>query len=135
VLEKMADGTAGYPFLIQLVGSSVWKEHPDVLEMSMADAIRGVDSARRRMGSLVHEPSLARASGIDRTFLIQMAKDSGPSKMSDIAERMGADANYASQYRLRLISQELIRPAGYGYVDFALPYLREYLQAHATNEV
>ncbi|MHB1987486.1 MAG: ATP-binding protein [Acidimicrobiales bacterium] len=135
VLEKMADGTAGYPFLIQLVGSSVWKEHPDVVEMSMVDAVRGVDSARLRMGSLVHEPSLARASGIDRTFLIQMAKDSGPSKMSDIAERMGADANYASQYRLRLISQELIRPAGYGYVDFALPYLREYLQEHATNEV
>jgi hypothetical protein len=55
--------------------------------------------------------------------------------MADIKERMGVDGNYASQYRLRLIAQELIRPVGHGKVDFALPYLREYLKEHATNDI
>jgi len=35
--------------------------------------------------------------------------------------------NYASQYRLRLIAAELIHSTRRGYVDFVLPYLREYL--------
>ena len=37
-------------------------------------------------------------------------------------------ANYASQYRLRLIAAEVVEPAGYGRVTFALPYLRDHLR-------
>ncbi len=36
-----------------------------------------------------------------------MASDGGPSIMADIAARMNSDANYASQYRMRLISADL----------------------------
>ena len=47
---------------------------------------------------------------------------------------MNVDVNYASQYRLRLLAAELIQSTRRGYVDFALPYLREYLREHvATN--
>ncbi|MGO9559548.1 MAG: ATP-binding protein [Acidimicrobiales bacterium] len=135
VLEQMVEGTAGYPFLIQLVGSSVWREHPDHAAIKMADAVRGVETARRRMGSLVHEPSLVGISEVARSFLIAMTSADGPSAMADIADRLHVDSNYAGQYRRRLIAAELIRPAGYGRVDFALPYLREYLREHAVNEI
>jgi hypothetical protein len=135
VLDVMVKGTAGYPFLIQLVGSSVWRIHPDDLQITLDDARRGVEAAHRRMGALVHEPSLAGASAIDRSFLVAMAKDDGPSRMADIKVRINADDNFASQYRLRLIAQELIVAAGHGRVDFALPYLREYLRDHATFAV
>lgn len=64
-----------------------------------------------------------------------MAKDDGPSKMADIQERLGVDVNYASQYRLRLIAAELIESSSHGYVDFALPYLREYLRDEAAAAV
>ena len=84
------------------------------------------------MGALVHEPSLADTSHIDRTFLVAMAHDDGPSRVGDIARRLGVDSNYAGQYRLRLIQAELVHPAGFGRVDFSLPYLREYLRDHAT---
>ncbi len=87
------------------------------------------------MGSLVHAPSLAGTSDVDRSFLVAMAKDDVPSAMSDVASRLNVDANYASQYRLRLIEQELIRSAGRGKVDFALPYLREYLREHAVHNM
>jgi predicted MarR family transcription regulator len=69
---------------------------------------------------------------IDKSFLLAMAKDDGPSKMADIQQRLGQDATYIGQYRLRLIAAELITPARHGYVHFALPYLREYLREHAA---
>lgn len=52
--------------------------------------------------------------------------------MSDIASRLNVDANYTSQYRLRLIAAELIEPAGHGRVDLAMPYLRDYLREHVA---
>ena len=62
-----------------------------------------------------------------------IAIDDGPSKMADVASRLTADANYASQYRLRLIAADMIHPAGHGQVDFTLPYLRDYLRVHAAT--
>lgn len=134
-LQVMVEGTGGYPFLIQLVGHRTWRLHPDMAEVTVEDAIEGVTQARRRLGSLIYAPALAAASGIDKTFLLAMAQDDGPSKMADIQARLGVDANYASQYRLRLIAAELIVPAGYGHVDFALPYLREFLREQGAAEL
>lgn len=134
-LEVMVDGSAGYPFLLQLVGAQTWRLHPDEPEISVDDATRGVARARRRLGALIHEPALGAASDIDKSFLLAMAHDDGPAKMADIQQRLGVDVNYASQYRLRLIAAELIYPTRRGYVDFALPYLREYLREHAAADV
>jgi hypothetical protein len=134
-LLLMAKGTRGYPFLIQLVGAQTWRLHPTVAEISVDDAHRGVANALRRLGSLVHEPALADTSAIDRSFLLAMAQDDGPSKMADIQHRIGVDVSYASQYRLRLLASELIQTVRHGYVDFALPYLREYLREHAASDV
>ena len=59
------------------------------------------------------EPALKDLSPVDRTFLLRMAVDDEPSKMADIAQRLDADSNYTSQYRLRLIAAGLIVPAVY----------------------
>ena len=56
----------------------------------------------------------------------------GPSSTSVIAERMGKDVKYAGIYRMRLIEAQIIEDRGYGKVDFAIPYLREYLREHAA---
>lgn len=134
-LQTMAEGTNGYPFLIQLVGAQTWRLHPATPEITIEDAKQGVANALRRLGALIHEPALADASDIDKSFLLAMAKDDGPSKMSDLQQRMGVDVNYASQYRLRLIAAELIQSTRRGYVDFALPYLREYLREHVAANI
>jgi hypothetical protein len=131
-LQIMVDGARGYPFLLQLVGAQVWRLNPDATEITTEDATQGVARARRRLGALIHEPALSAASDIDKSFLLAMAQDDGPSRMADIQQRLGADVNYASQYRLRLIAAELIHPTRRGYVDFALPYLREYLRQHSA---
>ena len=123
-------GTRGYPFLVQLVGYQMWAAAAaaDAAVIDTEQARTGVERAVQRVGRLVHEPALAGLSEVDRAFLHAMAQDSGPSRMADITARLGVSAGYASQYRLRLISAELIIPAGRGLVTFALPYLAEYLR-------
>ncbi|EME64998.1 hypothetical protein G352_12212 [Rhodococcus ruber BKS 20-38] len=130
-----AAATGGYPFLIQLVGHNMWRRHPDREHITAEDVADGVAAARRRIGSLVLEPSLADLSQIDRSFLVAMAVDDGPSRIGDVARRLGVNGTYASQYRLRLINAELVEPAGYGRLDFTMPYLREYLREHAASMV
>jgi hypothetical protein len=131
-LAVMVEGANGYPFLIQLVGAQTWRLHPDEPTITLADATEGVAKARRRLAHLVHEPALHGVSDVDRSFLTAMARDDGPSKMADVAQRLDVNVNYASQYRLRLIAAELIVSTQRGYVDFALPYLREHLRDSAA---
>lgn len=132
-LQIAVAGTAGYPFMIQLVGLHAWRADSaaDVIDADQAQ--RGVDQARRKVGRLVHASALADLSDVDRSFLAAMAHDDGPSRMGDIASRLGVDATYAGQYRLRLIAAEVIEPRGHGRVDFTLPGLRDYLREHAAS--
>lgn len=118
---RAAKATGGYPFLIQLVGYHLWRQQPRHRDISEGDVEAGITSARRRLGLLVHEPALADLPDVARTFLLAMAHDDGPSKMSEIASRLNVSANYASQYRLRLIANEVIKPAGHGMVDLTMP--------------
>jgi hypothetical protein len=138
-LDVATAGTGGYPFLIQLVGFWICKladnntASADGSVIDNAAAAAGVQAARRRLGSLIHEPALRDLSHVDRTFLAAMAVDDGPSRMADIAARLTADANYVSQYRLRLIAADMIHSTGHGHVDYTLPYLRDYLREHAAS--
>lgn len=134
-LAVMVEGTRGYPFLIQLVGSQVWRVRRDSAEVSLEDAEIGVANARRRLGSLVHAPALKAASDIDESFLLAMSRDDGPSRMADIAARLEVGKEYANIYRGRLIDADLIEPVKRGYVDFTLPYLRDYLREHAASGI
>jgi hypothetical protein len=134
-LEKIVNGTDGYPFLIQLAGYHAWRCNPEVPEISISDADIGLEHALHQLGKLVCEPALKKTSEQDKAFLVAMAKDNGISKMSDVQQRLGVDKNYANQYRRRLIAAELIAPAGHGQVDFALPYLRGHLREHAVSDV
>ncbi len=131
-LTVAVEATAGYPFMIQMVGYGIWRQHPKQREIPIEDVRAGIEYARRRLGSLVYEPSLKECSDVDKTFLLAMARDDGPSRISDIQSRMGVNKNFASQYRLRLIGASLIEAVGRGKVDFTLPYLREYLREHAA---
>ena len=132
-LSIAAQATAGYPFLVQLVGYHMWAQRTDAVSIGVPDAAAGIVAARRRVGSLVHEPMIRPTSDLDRVFLLAMAEDDGPTRIADVAERAGIADNLAQQYRMRLIAAELIRPAGHGRVEFSLPFLRDYLLEHAAQ--
>ncbi|WP_448058907.1 ATP-binding protein [Cellulomonas hominis] len=131
-LDEATKATGGYPFMIQLVGYHVWRKATGA-RIDLAAAREGVPAARKRLGSLVHETALADLSDVDRTYLVAMAQDAGPSSTGAIARRLGVTPYYASTYRGRLIAAGVIEPTRHGYVDFAIPYLREYLREHAAR--
>ncbi|WIM71035.1 ATP-binding protein [Corynebacterium suedekumii] len=132
-LAVAVSACGGYPFMIQLVGQwSLRFSDGDVVYREAAD--RGVAKAQRKLGQLVHEPALEDLSDVDRTYLAAMARDDGPSRTAEVATRLGVTAQYANQYRRRLIEAEMIRSVAQGYVEFELPYMRDYLRGHIVNE-
>ena len=56
-----------------------------------------------------------------------MLPDSGPSRVSEIAKRMGV----ASQYKRRLLEDGVIGERGRGLVGFDIPAFREFLNEKA----
>ena len=132
-LHAAAEATFGYPFLIQLIGYHIWRATTE-RHITLESALAGIDAARRRLGSLVHETALGDLSGIDKTFLAAMSRDDGPSKIADVRHRMGGvTPQHANTYRERLLAAQMIKQTGYGRLDFALPYLRSYLREHSAT--
>lgn len=153
LVDKMADASEGYPYLIQLVGYGVWraatrrteketqarqsteqttdkhnKKQPPLI-ITETDVEAGIVEARARVGQAVCAPAINGLSDVSLEYIQAMAIDNGPSKVSDIAQRLNKDKSYIASYRSRLIEEKVIRSAGYGLVDFALPYMREYLRS------
>lgn len=131
-LEYAVSTADGYPFLIQLVGTHVWRKAGSSELLDLDAAKRGCELAQRKIGSLVHEPALNDLSAVDRSVLAAMALDDGPSSTAVLAERLNVEANYLGVYRARLIRAGMIVQVGFGLVDYALPHLREYLREHAA---
>lgn len=119
--------SCGYPYLIQLIGSKAWQSSGDAEVIEIEDVRRGRESTVAAMIKNVHGPALRGLSRRKREFLYAMLEDEGPSAVGDIAQRMGIPGGNVSGFRERLIGDDLIRPAGRGYVEFSLPYLREAL--------
>lgn len=126
-ISYLSRSTLGSPYLLQLLGYNVAVRLPEggcateeVLRNSVA--VSEEDYKNDVCGTTV-----ASLSGQDVEFLTAMAQDEGPSRMKDISERMGRTQDYAQKYRRRLIDAGVVEVAGHGLVDFAVPYLREYL--------
>lgn len=128
VLQRAAEATLGYPYLLQLVGFHIMRVLGDggAITENVVDLAAG--NARRAMADTVYLPALRGLSRRDRQFLEAMAVDDGPSRTDDIRQRTGMSKANVQQYRGRLIGAGLIAPVGRGEVEFVLPYLGEYLR-------
>jgi hypothetical protein len=131
-LRLAADASAGYPFMIQLIGYHAWKASGERATISVGDIDTSVPAAQERLGALVLEPALGDLSPNDRRFLLAMSVDDGPSKIGELAGRLGTSSNQASQYRLRLLDTQMIDSPSRGLVNIAMPYLRQYLRTNGA---
>jgi predicted MarR family transcription regulator len=120
--------------MIQLVGYHVWLQNEGKKEISGKDVKVGIQAAKRRLGSTIHAISLSDLSNVDRTFLTHMATSDTPITVSDMAQKMHVSGSYISQYRKRLIESGIIVSTAHGEVDFAIPYIKEYLQEHIASD-
>lgn len=132
--QRAAEFSKGYPYLVQLLGFLSW-EAADELGLDSIDA-HAVSAAMprtlERLGVQVLQPALRDLPPRQMEYLRAMAKiedETGSTEIatSALAEALGRPATSLSDIRARLIERDLITPAGWGLIEFAQPYLGQYL--------
>ena len=131
-LAAAADSTAGYAYLIQLVGYNVWRAAQvrgggEFDTISVEDVEKGVVAARREFERTVLETAIAHLPKTAMEYLVAMSEDSLASSTGEIASRLGVPASSLSTTRKLLVSRQVIEPTARGYVGFSIPFMREYL--------
>ncbi len=136
-LAKATEATAGYAYLIQLVGYHVWrmgKRHAQQSkEIDVGDVEFGVKEAMRDFNTTVHEPALAGLPLHAMEYVIAMSQDAGVSRTSAVAERIGVAPSSLTSYRRLLINRQIVESAARGFVAFSIPYMREYVRANRED--
>ena len=126
-LDLAVQNTKGFPFMIQLIGYHMWRQHPERESISYADAEEGILLAQKDLERMIFDITYSELSEKDIAFLTAMLEDAEYSTIAHIVSRMGVSSKYAGIYRKRLIDQGIIGSRGYGKVAFELPMFREYL--------
>lgn len=137
-LSAAVAATGGYAYMVQLVGYNVWKvarrhfgESPAV---AMEDVREGAEMAMGDYVEAVIEPALSRLSKRAMSYLVEMSGSDGPSSTGCVAKSLGVPAQSLSSVRASLIAKQVIEPTeARGYVDFAIPWMREYVGDHAVE--
>lgn len=133
-IRRAAAATAGYPFLIQAVGYSIWREAEENRGTLTADSVdRGIERALRLHTKAVIRTALDEVTGPGLEFLSAMVVDDGPSTREDLGRRLGVTAEEVLSRAFRLRAAGLLEPAEQGCIDFAIPWLREHLRATALG--
>lgn len=131
-LTAAADATAGYAYLIQLVGYNIWRcsqirregDEGSILE---EDVQRGIRMARDDFDRCVLEAAIGHLPKTAMEYLLAMTEDHGASSTGEIAARLGVGASSLTSTRKLLVSRQIIEPTARGYVAFSIPFMREYL--------
>jgi hypothetical protein len=127
-LDLAVKNTKGFPFMIQLIGYQMWRQHPERKNISFEDAEEGIILAQNDLERMIFDTTYRELSGKDIAFLSAMLDDTEYSNIADISNRMNVSPKYAGIYRKRLIEHGIISSRGYGKVAFDLPMFREYMQ-------
>lgn len=132
VLDLMAESTDGYPFIIQRIAYDTWNQaysrSPEHIHIIGDDFMNATPIFVSRIYESIVRPTIRNLSPTDMAFLEAMSVDGGePSRMSDIAERMGRNLKYANIYRARLVRRDVIASIGHGLVVSKIPYLMMYM--------
>ena len=129
--DYAANFTQGYPYLVQLIGFLAWEKSNT--EITLDAVMDARPEAIRILGTNVHQPSVRSVPPRQREFLnamadLETASANGEIAIRDIADSLGRKLNEISDSRAKLINRDLIASAGHGKLEFAQPYLGDYLR-------
>lgn len=133
----MTKQTKGFAYAFQLLGYWVWKaanEQKDnlitketittILDQYISDLFRNV------YYKVYHEMTEK-----ERQFVQAMVKIGKPKvKAQEIGQEMKKQPGYISVYRRKLIDDQIITPASYGYVQFMLPFFDRFIEEQMILE-
>ncbi len=133
LLCRAAVATNGHPYAIQSFGFHLWEAAHQSTAIDTADVDEAIERMDGDMTANVLVPIWDRLTPKSRDFLAAMSADDGPSRVADVAARLGATPNLVNNYRRRLIDEGVISAAGYGLVDFANDRIREAAREHQAE--
>lgn len=125
---RAARAAEGSPYLLQLIGHNIVLHANDEGQLPEGTVDEAVAAAIEDFESDVCHTTLVALSQRDVDFLRAMTPDEDASRISEVAERLDVTYDYAQKYRRRLIDSGVIRAAGRGLMEFAVPFLRDYLR-------
>ena len=135
VLQTASDAIDGYPYMMQLVGYRAWQQSGDELRITLSAMREGIALARKDFEYRVLRTTMSELSNIDRAFLKAMLEDPKETSVADLEKRLCRSSGFISRYRGRLIAQGVIAATRRGYLEFALPGMREFLNNLAETDL
>ena len=132
-LETAVEASENYPYLVQLIGDFAWEAAAEAPVITAEHVAWAVEQARPALFRQIHEPTLAGLSDRDKDYIFAMSADDEPSLTREVAKRLGVSIQHAGVYRSRLIIDGVIMESGRGKVEFAIPYLRDFLRSESAR--
>ena len=114
------------------MGWLLWKNTQDKITEKNVDSV--LDEYKMLLFRNAYIKIAENLSRMDKAFVINMAKNTGPTSMKELVREMGKSNAYLSNYRARLLDSQIIKQTSYGYVGFALPYFREFVNERLAAE-
>lgn len=122
--------SGGYPYFLQQFGKTVWDAAagPDVITLD--DATFGVAEGQQQLDIGFYASRWERATKAEREFLRAMAADGGiPSKIGDIAERLGKSTSKAlGPARASLIGKGIVYSPEHSMIAYTVPGMADYVR-------
>jgi hypothetical protein len=131
-LMMAAQGTQGFPFMIQLVGYHMFNLSSGT-NITIDDVQNGIEIAHADMEHMVIDATIRELTDKDLEFLRAMAQDNQVSRISDITTRLGITPANAGYHRRRLIELGIISATGRGKVAMNIPLLHDWLRNQAAD--
>ncbi len=120
---EMAKLTKGYSFAFQALGSLTWDNGGDYVGI--------IPKYRQWLEEYSYEKIWPELSATDQKVLYTMASMDGEDeqlRVKDLREKLDVAPNYFNQYRERMLQRGLCVSQKFGYIGFALPFFREFVQ-------
>lgn len=128
--------SAGYPYMIQLVGYYMWQAARVAQQTSITEEYLriGLNDPLLAFDDAVCEPVLHELTGSEITLLTKLANQ--PQELVTIAELVaatGKSRSWVNKYRSQLLARNVIESPERGVVRISVPHLREYLRSRARH--
>jgi hypothetical protein len=122
--------TDGYPYFLQEYGKHVWNVAAGS-EITSADVRHAHDLVQLELDENFFQVRIGRVTQLELDYLAAMADvgGSGPYRSGDIAAKLGRSSPTGiASTRARLIEKGLIYSPSYGFTEFAVPHMREFVR-------
>lgn len=128
LLDRAAEATQGFPYLLQLLGYYLVEYCPEGEPVKPDELESAIDAALYDFDHDVLGAMLRPLSRADMTFLEAMSQDDRVSRVADLQERLGVSQGHVQSYRRRLIDAGVIYSPARGELAFIVPRLGAFIK-------